>query len=450
MIPNQFAPLAIRLGLDNRDVIGAAAIQQLVADGVAEDDCIDFKKAMYANVDQAKDELAKDIAAFANHRGGVLVVGVDESNGRAVRLSPFQGGDDTKRRVLSIHATRVRPLVPDLRVEWLPSGPGAPDGYLLIGVLASPLAPHSAGDPNQSSLRFPVRTGSQSRYMSEAEVAAKYAQRISTMASSSARAETLGEEGVHRLERDEPWIHLTLVPHAPGSMTIGANTRHVVREWIARRDLTSVWGQRYMEQPNIEIGHRRVTVGLWAPQARSVSLYYGDLHTDGAAFVARQVGQDERTHVPGTDQPAHFIALQSLVNAIALALRFAAAHSLENTGTSGTAEIRAGVLPATGDHARPIVIGSWERRRVASVSRGVQTVPSIAHVVSLEAIALDGGEWMRATKVIADEVVQCFGLEEVPQVTGYGELRTGWWGLSEEELERFAEKYGIPMARAEG
>ena len=444
MIPAQFAPLATRLGVGHGDTIDAVAIERLVAEGVTEDDGIEFKKAMYApKVDQAKDELAKDIAAFANHRGGVLIVGVDESNGRAAATSPFEGGDATKRQVLSVHASRLRPLVPGLAVEWVPAEPGASEGYLLVGIPASPLAPHAAGNPNQEALRFPVRSGSQSRYMSEAEVAAKYAERMSTVASAAARAASLGDEPVQRFERDEPWMHLSVVPHATGSMNIGSGTRYAVLDWIRRLAPTNVWGSGYMERPDFEIGHRRGTVGMWFPPQRSISNYYADLHTGGAAFVARQCGA--RTSVPGTEEVVYFIALQALVNAIALALRFAAAHAIQNTGVSGTAHVRAGVLPAADDH--PMAIGSWQQPRMASRTRGIHTVPPIDHVVSLDAIALDGAEWMRSTKTIADDVVQCFGLDEVPQISADGELRIGWWALSDGELERFAEQYHIPLAQ---
>lgn len=443
MIASQFAPLAIRLGLSHRETIDARTIEQLVADGVTEDDSIDFKKAMYAvKEDQAKDELAKDIAAFANHRGGVLIIGVDEVNGRASSGLPFEGGDATKRQVLSVHAARVRPLVPDLAVEWIPAGPYA-EGYLLIGVSASPLAPHAAGNPNQGALRFPVRTGSQSRYMSEAELAAKYMQRMSTVAMSTARAASLSNEPMAWLGRDKPWIHLTVVPHAPGSMSIGAETRKAVQNWIARLAPTDVWGSGHMEQPDCQIGHRRVSVGMWPPPQRTATHYYADLHTDGAAFVARQCGELTSGLVP--EGEVQFIALQELVNAVALALRFAVMHALENTGATGTAHVNAGLLPA--DHPAPMVIGSWKPLRVASRSRRIHMVPPMDHVVSLDAVALDGAEWMRSTKTIADEVAQCFGLDEVPQLTPDGELRTGWWAVGDERVETFAERYGIAIAQ---
>lgn len=256
--------------------------------------------------------------------------------------------------------------------------------------------------------------------MSESEVAAKYAQRMSTIVSSAARAERLGDGPVQRFERDKPWIHLALVPHAPGSMNIRSGTRSAVLSWIARSAPTNIWGTRHMEQPDVEIGHRRVTVGMWFPPRRMVSRYYGDLHSDGAALVARQEGELMRVPDMEEEEQLHVIALESLLNAIALALRFAAAHALENTGATGTAQVQAGILPAIAypmavpPIAYPMAIGPWDALTVAPRSRAIPTVPAIDHVVSLDAIFLDGAEWMRSTKAIADEVVQCFGIDEVP------------------------------------
>ena len=41
-----------------------------MAEAVREAENLDFKEALYADTDATKDELAADIASFANHRGG--------------------------------------------------------------------------------------------------------------------------------------------------------------------------------------------------------------------------------------------------------------------------------------------------------------------------------------------------------------------------------------------
>lgn len=85
------------------------------------------------------------------------------------------------------------------------------------------------------------------------------------------------------------------------------------------------------------------------------------------------------------------------------------------TGSSGDLPAIASPM-AVPPIAYPMAIGPWDALTVAPRSRAIPTVPAIDHVVSLDAIFLDGAEWMRSTKAIADEVVQCFGIDEVPQI----------------------------------
>lgn len=447
VIRSQLLPLALRLGLTSRDTIDGAAVERLVTDNVVEDDGIDFKESMYVANEHGRDSLAKDIAAFANHRGGVLVVGIKDTNGVAVSHHPFAGGDATKRHVTSVHGTRVRPMVPGLHAEWVPTS--STDGYLLIGVPASPLAPHAAGNPNDDQLEFPVRAGSQTRYMSEAELASRYVAR--NVIAQSARDRSLGlkDEPLHRMQRDDPWAHVSVVPHALGSMELSHGIGYRFREWFVERAPLSVWGQRLMDNPDFEVGHRRVTTGLWLPPSRMCAYFIGELHTDGSAFTGRQIDGDDRNPLrnpENLEELAHLIPSQSLINAVATSLRLAALHALDNASTSGTAHVVAGITPGAGDNERGLVFGRWDPRGIAPRSRTLRTVPEVERVVSLDALAADGVEWMSVTKSIVDELAQAFGVEEVALITSAGEIRAAQWSSSNpREILRFAEENGIPI-----
>ena len=50
------------------------------------------------------------------------------------------------------------------------------DGFILIAVLRTTIAPHAA--LIDEKLRFPVRSGTKTRYLSQPEVAAAYAERF--------------------------------------------------------------------------------------------------------------------------------------------------------------------------------------------------------------------------------------------------------------------------------
>ncbi len=57
-------------------------IESLVGNPEAtEAEDLDYKRDHYESSDKGKEELAKDVAALANHRGGVLILGMAEAKG---------------------------------------------------------------------------------------------------------------------------------------------------------------------------------------------------------------------------------------------------------------------------------------------------------------------------------------------------------------------------------
>ena len=65
--------LGTRLGQIDRLVL-----DQFVANKVPESDVVDFKGEIGPGTESSKQELAKDVAAFANHLGGLLIIGMSE------------------------------------------------------------------------------------------------------------------------------------------------------------------------------------------------------------------------------------------------------------------------------------------------------------------------------------------------------------------------------------
>lgn len=51
-------------------------LARLVAGAVREDEDLDFKEERYGNADSQRRELAGDIAAMANGRGGLIIIGI--------------------------------------------------------------------------------------------------------------------------------------------------------------------------------------------------------------------------------------------------------------------------------------------------------------------------------------------------------------------------------------
>jgi predicted HTH transcriptional regulator len=101
------------------DQLAIEHIQAAVAAGVEESRDLDFKDDHYAKTDAAAAELAKDVAALANHVGGLIVIGVREEELRAVELTPGSLADDPPGRYQQTLLRRITPYVRDVNILML-------------------------------------------------------------------------------------------------------------------------------------------------------------------------------------------------------------------------------------------------------------------------------------------------------------------------------------------
>jgi hypothetical protein len=124
---------------------------------------LDFKEKLGSSPD-----IAKDIASMTID-GGVLVYGVREKDAVAIALTPVPLAG-TAERIQQIADSAVDPL-PAIEIQPLRATPGDNDGLLVVVVQPSPLAPHMAND------RYPARSGTTTRYLSQSEVERLYGQR---------------------------------------------------------------------------------------------------------------------------------------------------------------------------------------------------------------------------------------------------------------------------------
>lgn len=88
--------------------ISPAEILDVIAQRTAEDDYVDFKKEIlhpkkpHKVLEEDKEDLMADVAAFANASGGLILIGVGEDlQGRAYNLAPMTG-DEAKKLADSI------------------------------------------------------------------------------------------------------------------------------------------------------------------------------------------------------------------------------------------------------------------------------------------------------------------------------------------------------------
>jgi hypothetical protein len=146
---------------------------------LSEADVLDWKVELpQPPRDGAWNEFAKDVAAMANTRGGLLVYGVsDDKVLKGIDATAVAPG--TYGQWLRNH---VRPFLTGVSYEVLVSADGTP-AVLLVEVAPSEFAPHSvtgtaARDKQQNAFVVPFRDGDHTAWMEEHQIARAYRDRF--------------------------------------------------------------------------------------------------------------------------------------------------------------------------------------------------------------------------------------------------------------------------------
>jgi hypothetical protein len=141
-------------------------IQSLIDNGVEETVYLDFKESRALDKsDKKKDEIAKDVSAFANSDGGIIVYGISEENHCAGALSFIDGNIYTKEWLEQIINSRI-----SRRIQGIEIFPIRFDGHLDRSVYVVRI-PRSASAPHMSSdHKYYRRLGVTSAIMEEYEI----------------------------------------------------------------------------------------------------------------------------------------------------------------------------------------------------------------------------------------------------------------------------------------
>jgi predicted HTH transcriptional regulator len=126
-----------------------AEIDQLIRDGVQEDLHLDYKES--PAIDRTKrNEIAKDISAFANSDGGILIYGIVESNNLPVSKD---GGVDhgvyTREWLEQVISSNITPRIDNIQIVPIPLS--ASNSIYCVDVPKSYRAPHQAPIRNTTS-----------------------------------------------------------------------------------------------------------------------------------------------------------------------------------------------------------------------------------------------------------------------------------------------------------
>lgn len=441
------------------DTVSYSDLAALVGNPEAgESEELDYKRELSASGDAQKTELAKDVAAFANHVGGVLLIGMAEADGLPSRVMDTELSDAHLRH---LHQVIARHTTPTVRVEMRPvpnPDPAAQGkGMLLIAVPPSPHAPHAVtavASTVREALVYPRRGATKTDWLTETEVATAYQRRFSAAADRSRRTGSVEHELLMALpESNMPHLIVSLVPEIPGDMIIN---REAYRTAQAELLNTRLIGDDQDLFAGVRIGSRRYTADGGDPRGSFYS--QADLHRDGSGGWAVRIA----AHTSTTDLQEFFWAEpDTVVWLLMSALHLLGTHARERAGATGTAVVRA-TLVAAPHHApagpaqpnlHPLL--PFRLDMLAPTGRRVPLSTQNCDHADSEAVALlddlvdQGPGLVQTTSLLADELVQAFGLAEAEPVTHDGQLRPDAWSPQlRPGVTQWAQSHGVGLLTA--
>lgn len=145
-------------------------LQSLIDNNVSEGKTLDYKRELPKKIPEGNIEFLKDVTAFANASGGVLIYGIAEDRdtrmpGELIGLDD-KNIDAEKTRLHSILRTGVAPRILNVTMRDIPLTKGKGDRALLIVVPRSWSGPHMVVKEN----KFFIRTSSQKDPMNVEEL----------------------------------------------------------------------------------------------------------------------------------------------------------------------------------------------------------------------------------------------------------------------------------------
>jgi hypothetical protein len=412
--------LTSRLGAEVGDLT-RTHLQQLCDLRMPEDVDLDFKgQDAYTTSPDGLDELAKDVTALANARGGLIIVGIaEDTQGCADSLTKVAVSDKKIGQMTGGLRARVIPWLPDLTIRSIEDAPGSGDGYILIAVGASPIAPHPVRMTSRPQYSYARRVGRTTAWLEESEIAALYRDRFRLAEDHREAVLKVLETGSEWMVRtssvaaDRVYLDLALVPSVPAERFVdpahisglaaffsdhskpGAAPRAVFHEFVDRR-------------PAVLRGRLRLEP-FESPTA-------GELYADGRVFPRTEVGWPVG-YGSGASHPV--LNLTGLEYWLLVLLQAAAKYS-EWAGAYGDVDIVTALVGPT-TIVPDLGPASAQFRFTGDPKERTDTEP--VHATStLDALTGDANQLVESARRIAADLIADFGYIETTLVKPNGRI----------------------------
>jgi hypothetical protein len=132
--------------LENKPLkmIVEADLQELIDTEVTEGKMIDYKRDRIGNTKEDRKEFCRDVSSFANDSRGHLIIGIEEGQGVAKRLSGLvvNDADAEINRLEQIIGDGIEPKIPGLEIASVKLNKQEPSVVIVIRIPRSFALPH--------------------------------------------------------------------------------------------------------------------------------------------------------------------------------------------------------------------------------------------------------------------------------------------------------------------
>lgn len=122
------------------DFIEAADIRILIDIGYKEDQKVEYKREMYGGSPDNKKEMLKDISAFANAYGGILLIGIEEKGGIPRGVFHVSNAEVERDRIEKSCMGNIEPRISGLKCKVIKMNTG--EDIILVYITRSFRKPH--------------------------------------------------------------------------------------------------------------------------------------------------------------------------------------------------------------------------------------------------------------------------------------------------------------------
>jgi hypothetical protein len=411
--------LAFRLGAELTELT-PAHLQALCDLRMPEDADLDFKSedCYTTSGPDGLDELAKDVTALANARGGLIIIGIiEDSQGCAESLSEVAVSDKKIGQMYNGLRARVVPYLPDIWINNLETATGSANGYVLIAVPGSTMAPHAVRMTSRPQYSFARRLGRTTAWLEESEIAALYRNRFRLAEEHRDKVRKileLGSEWTRRVRpatADRIWLEVALVPSAAAERFVDPAHISGLSGFFKEQSKPGALPHPVFkgfegQTPEVLRGRLRLE-----PRLNSTAL---DAYADGSVYTRTEVGW------PPTEAVSAPVLNFTVMEYWLLTLLHAAARYSEWTGAYGDVDVLAvlvgpnAIVPSTVPLTGRYVSFSDARERT-------DTAP--VHATStLDALASDAAQLHACARRIASDLLADLGHVETTLLKPDGKI----------------------------